>query len=127
MTLAIGLIENIKRESLTPLEEAKALQQLIEDFKMTHEEISNVVGRSLSTVSNLMRLLQLNDAVKQLLSNGDIEMGHARALLSLTKEQQLNVANQVIKKSLSVRQTEELVKKCLIQHLKNQPQLSHVF
>jgi ParB family chromosome partitioning protein len=113
VALAIGLIENIQRESLTPLEEAKALQQLIEDFKMTHEEISNIVGRSRSTVSNLIRLLQLNDAVKQLLSSGDIEMGHARALLSLTKNQQLDVANQVIKKSLSVRQTEELVKKVL--------------
>ncbi|BBB23809.1 chromosome partitioning protein, ParB family [Isorropodon fossajaponicum endosymbiont JTNG4] len=113
VALAIGLIENIQRESLTPLEEAKALQQLIEDFKMTHEEISNVVGRSRSTVSNLIRLLQLNNAVKQLLSSGDIEMGHARALLSLTEEQQLDVANQVIKKSLSVRQTEELVKKVL--------------
>ncbi|MBW5289359.1 MAG: Chromosome (plasmid) partitioning protein ParB [Candidatus Ruthia sp. Apha_13_S6] len=113
VALAIGLIENIQRESLTPLEEAKALQQLIEDFKMTHEKVSSVVGRSRSTVSNLIRLLQLNDAVKQLLSSGDIEMGHARALLSLTKEQQLDVANQVIKKSLSVRQTEELVKKAL--------------
>jgi ParB family chromosome partitioning protein len=113
VALAIGLIENIQRESLTPLEEAKALQQLIEDFKMTHEEISNIVGRSRSTVSNLIRLLQLNDAVKQLLSSGDIEMGHARALLSLTKNQQLDVANQVIKKSLSVRQTEDLVKKVL--------------
>ncbi len=113
VALAIGLIENIQRESLTPLEEAKALQQLIEDFKMTHEEISNVVNRSRSTVSNLIRLLQLNNAVKQLLSNGDIEMGHARTLLSLTKEQQLDVVNQVIKKSLSVRQTEKLVKKVL--------------
>ena len=113
VALAIGLIENIQRESLTPLEEAKALQQLIEDFKMTHAEISHVVGRSRSAVSNLIRLLQLNDSVKQLLGKGDIEMGHARALLSLKEEQQFDVANQVVKRSLSVRQTEELVKRVL--------------
>ncbi len=113
VALAIGLIENIQRESLTPLEEANALQQLIEDFKMTHEEISHVVGRSRSAVSNLIRLLQLNDSVKQLLGNGDIEMGHARALLSLKDDDQFNVANQVIQRSLSVRQTEELVKRTL--------------
>ncbi|SMM99078.1 Chromosome (plasmid) partitioning protein ParB [uncultured Candidatus Thioglobus sp.] len=113
VALAIGLIENIQRESLTPLEEAKALQQLIEDFKMTHEEISHVVGRSRSSVSNLIRLLQLGDSVKQLLSNGDIEMGHGRALLSLEENQQFEAASQVIKKSLSVRQTEELVKNIL--------------
>ncbi|AYQ56646.1 Chromosome (plasmid) partitioning protein ParB [Bathymodiolus thermophilus thioautotrophic gill symbiont] len=113
IALAIGLIENIQREALTPLEEAKALQKLIEDFKMTHEEISHVVGRSRSSVSNLIRLLQLNNAVKQFLNNGKIEMGHGRALLPLPIEQQLEVANQVIQKSLSVRQTEELVKRVL--------------
>jgi ParB family chromosome partitioning protein len=113
VALAIGLIENIQRESLTPLEEAKALQQLIEDFKMTHAEISHVVGRSRSAVSNLIRLLQLNDSVKQLLGKGDIEMGHARALLSLKEEQQFDVAKRVVQKSLSVRQTEELVKRVL--------------
>ena len=113
VALAIGLIENIQRESLTPLEEAKALQQLIEDFKMTHEEISSVVGRSRSSVSNLIRLLQLGEDAKQLLGQGKIEMGHARALLPLTQEDQLMVANQVIAKSLSVRQTEELVKRVL--------------
>ena len=113
VALAIGLIENIQRESLTPLEEAKALQQLIEDFGMTHEEISHVVGRSRSSVSNLIRLLQLSDAVKQLLGNGDLEMGHARALLSLQEEMQFEAASQVINKKLSVRQTEELVKRLL--------------
>jgi len=113
VALAIGLIENIQRESLTPLEEAKALQQLIEDFKMTHAEISHVVGRSRSAVSNLIRLLQLNDSVKQLLGKGDIEMGHARALLSIKEEQQFDVAKRVVQKSLSVRQTEELVKRVL--------------
>ncbi len=113
VALAIGLIENIQRESLTPLEEAKALQQLIEDFKMTHEEISHVVGRSRSSVSNLIRLLQLSDSVKQLLGNGDLEMGHARALLSLKEDMQFDVASQVINRKLSVRQTEELVKRVL--------------
>uniref|UniRef100_UPI0034DDF7D8 ParB/RepB/Spo0J family partition protein n=1 Tax=Candidatus Thiodubiliella endoseptemdiera TaxID=2738886 RepID=UPI0034DDF7D8 len=113
VALAIGLIENIQREALTPLEEAKALRQLIEDFKMTHEEISHVVGRSRSSVSNLIRLLQLNDKVKALLSSGKIEMGHGRALLPLATEQQFEVANQVAKKQLSVRQTEELVKRTL--------------
>ncbi len=113
VALAIGLIENIQRESLTPLEEAKALLQLIEDFKMTHEEISNVVGRSRSSVSNLIRLLQLSEGAKELLGQGKIEMGHARSLLSLTEDDQLMVANQVVAKSLSVRQTEELVKRVL--------------
>ncbi|MBC8494046.1 MAG: ParB/RepB/Spo0J family partition protein [Candidatus Thioglobus sp.] len=111
VALAIGLIENIQRESLTPLEEAKALQQLIDDFKMTHEEVSHVVGRSRSSVTNLIRLLQLGEATKALLNQGKIEMGHARALLPLSNENQLMVANQVIAKSLSVRQTEELVKR----------------
>ena len=113
VALAIGLIENIQRESLTPLEEARALQKLIEDFKMTHEEISHVVGRSRSAVSNLIRLLQLNESVKQLLGSGKIEMGHARALLPLKEDKQFDVANQVIQRSLSVRQTEELVKRVL--------------
>jgi ParB family chromosome partitioning protein len=119
VALAIGLIENIQRESLSPLEEAKALRQLIEDFKMTHEEISHVVGRSRSSVSNLIRLLQLSDDVKQLLSSGKIEMGHGRALLSLDAEQQFEVATQVAKKSLSVRQTEDLVKRILNPKPKN--------
>ncbi len=113
VALAIGLIENIQRESLTPLEEAKALQQLIVDFKMTHEEISQVVGRSRSSVSNLIRLLQLKEPVKKLLNKGSIEMGHARSLLPLDEENQIFVADEVIKRSLSVRQTEALVKKVL--------------
>ena len=113
VALAIGLIENIQRESLTPLEEAKALQQLIVDFKLTHEEISQVVGRSRSSVSNLIRLLQLKEPVKKLLNKGSIEMGHARSLLPLDEENQIFVANEVIKRSLSVRQTEALVKKVL--------------
>jgi len=113
VALAISLIENIQRESLTSLEEANALSQLIEDFKMTHEEVSHVVGRSRSSVSNLIRLLHLSEPVKKLLGSGEIEMGHARALLSLENTLQLSTANKVIDRALSVRQTEELVKRTL--------------
>jgi ParB family chromosome partitioning protein len=95
------------------LEEANALSQLIEDFKMTHEEVSHVVGRSRSSVSNLIRLLHLSEPVKKLLGSGEIEMGHARALLSLENTLQLSTANKVIDRALSVRQTEELVKRTL--------------
>jgi ParB family chromosome partitioning protein len=109
--LAISLIENIQRESLTSLEEANAISKLIQDFKMTHEDVSHVVGRSRSSVSNLIRLLNLTEPVKKLLGNGEIEMGHARALLTLKGSMQVDVALKVIKRSLSVRQTEDLVKK----------------
>jgi len=111
VALAISLIENIQRESLTSLEEANALSKLIEDFKMTHEEVSHVVGRSRSSVSNLIRLLQLSEPVKKLLGKGDLEMGHARALLPLTDDLQIDIAYKVINRSLSVRQTENLVKR----------------
>jgi ParB family chromosome partitioning protein len=119
MALAIALIENIQRESLTPIEEAKALYRLIQDFKMTHEEISQVVGRSRSAVSNLLRLLKLNDAVKALLENGDIEMGHARTLLPLPNELQIQLAQEVATRGLSVRQTEVLVRQALNPSPKN--------
>jgi ParB family chromosome partitioning protein len=110
VALAIGLIENIQREALTPLEEAKAFVKLIEDFNITHSKISSMVGRSRSSVSNLIRLLQLNEGVKNLLNNGDIEMGHGRAILSLETNKQFAVARQVIDKNLTVRQTENLIK-----------------
>ena len=113
VALAIGLIENIQREALTPLEEAKALARLIEDFKITHAKVSSMVGRSRSSVSNLIRLLQLNDSVKKFLDNGDIEMGHARSLLSLEHNVQLEIATIVINKQLTVRQAETLVKNTL--------------
>ncbi|HAY41234.1 MAG TPA: chromosome partitioning protein ParB [Gammaproteobacteria bacterium] len=109
--LAISLIENIQRESLTAIEEAKALSKLIEDFKMTHEDVSHVVGRSRSSVSNLIRLLHLTEPVKKLLGKGEIEMGHARALLPLKDSMQMDVALKVINRALSVRQTEDLVKR----------------
>jgi ParB family chromosome partitioning protein len=113
VALAIALIENIQRESLTPIEEAKALSRLIHDFKMTHEEISQVVGRSRSAVSNLLRLLKLSDAVKALLEDGEIDMGHARTLLTLPDNLQIKLALEIIARDLSVRQTEVLVRQTL--------------
>lgn len=110
-SLAVALIENIQREALTPLEEAHALLKLSQDFSMTHQEVAIIVSRSRSAVTNLIRLLQLDKRVQQLLNNSDIEMGHARALLSLENEQQFIVANYVIEKRLSVRQTEDYIRK----------------
>lgn len=112
--IAMALIENIQREDLNPLEEALALDRLIEEFDLTHQEAANAVGRSRASVSNLLRLLELSEKVKPLLESRQLEMGHARALLSITdKLQQLDIARQVIKKSLSVRETEQLVRRAL--------------
>ncbi len=112
--LAIGLIENIQREDLNVLEEAIALQRLIEEFDLTHEEVAQSVSKSRAMVSNLLRLLQLEDSVKLFIERGEIEMGHGRALLSLPKEKQRSIAKEIIEKQLSVRQTEALVKKYLM-------------
>ncbi len=109
--IAMALIENIQREELNPMEEAQALQRLIEEFTLTHQEAANAVGRSRAAVSNLLRLLALNDDVKRLLENGDLEMGHARALLGLSGEQQSEAARQVEARGLSVRETEQLVRR----------------
>jgi ParB family transcriptional regulator, chromosome partitioning protein len=110
--VAMALIENIQREDLNPLEEARALARLIEEFGLTHQAAAEAVGRSRAAVSNLLRLTELADEVKQLLEQRSIEMGHARALLSLTaRRQQIEVAGLVVKKSLSVRDTEALVRK----------------
>jgi ParB family chromosome partitioning protein len=112
--VAMALIENIQREDLNPLEEARALQRLIEEFGLTHQAAAEAVGRSRAAVSNLLRLTELADEVKQLLEQRSIEMGHARALLSLTsRRQQVEVAALVAKKSLSVRDTEALVRRLL--------------
>lgn len=112
--LAIALIENIQREDLNPLEEARALQRLIEEFGKTHEQAATAVGKSSRTaVTNLLRLLQLNDDVKTMLEHGDLEMGHARALLSLESQEQSKAAGIVVSKGLSVRETEKLVKRTL--------------
>jgi ParB family chromosome partitioning protein len=113
-TLAMALIENIQREDLNPLEEARALSRLIEEFGLTHQAAAEAVGRSRAAVSNLLRLMELADEVKDLLERRSIEMGHARALLSLTtRRQQIEVAALVAKKSLSVRDTESLVRRLL--------------
>lgn len=112
-TAAVSLIENIQREDLNPLEESRALQRLIDEFGLTHQEVADTVGRSRASVSNLLRLQDLREEVKTYLDKGEIEMGHARCLLSLTPDQQLHVAQQVIKKGLSVRETEAIARKLL--------------
>ncbi len=111
--IAIALIENIQREELNAIEEATALKRLVKEFGMTHAEIGRAVGRSTSAVCNLLRLLDLNSHTKQLLENGDLDMGHARALLSLDHDTQINIAEQVVAKELSVRQTESLVRQIM--------------
>ncbi len=109
--IAIALIENIQRENLNAMEEAIAFKRLLEEFELTHSEVAKAVGKSRTAVSNLLRLNNLNKAVKLFIEQGDIDMGHARALLPLTEEKQLEIANLVIEKQLSVRDTEKLVKK----------------
>lgn len=108
---AMALIENMQREDLNPLEEAQGLQRLIREFGLTHEDAAQAVGRSRSSASNLLRLLNLTEPVQTMLMAGDIDMGHARALLTLDRATQITAANQVAAKKLSVRQTEALVKK----------------
>ena len=107
--LAVSLIENIQREELNALEEAGGIQRLIDDFHMTHEAAAKAVGRSRSAVSNLLRLLNLAEPVRALLLDKQIEMGHARALLGLSEERQIEVARTLARRGLSVRETEQLV------------------
>ncbi len=111
--VAMALIENIQREELNPIEEAGALRRLIEEFNMTHQMAADAVGRSRASVSNLLRLLELEPATRRLLENGDLEMGHARALLALKGEEQSFTARHVVSKGMSVRETERLIKKVL--------------
>ncbi len=108
---AMALIENIQREDLNPLEEAQGLQRLIREFGLTHEAAAQAVGRSRSAASNLLRLLNLAEPVQTMLMAGDLDMGHARALLALDRATQITAANQIVTKKLSVRETESLVKK----------------
>jgi ParB family chromosome partitioning protein len=108
---AMALIENIQREDLNPLEEAQGLQRLVKEFGLTHELAAQAVGRSRSAASNLLRLLNLADPVQTMLMAGDIDMGHARALLALDRATQITAANQISAKKMSVRETESLVKK----------------
>ncbi|WP_426087250.1 MULTISPECIES: ParB/RepB/Spo0J family partition protein [Janthinobacterium] len=106
---AMALIENIQREDLNPLEEAQGIHRLIADFNFTHEQAATALGRSRSAVSNLLRLMNLASPVQTMLMAGDIDMGHARALLAVDAASQINLANQVVAKRLSVRETEKLV------------------
>ena len=108
---AMSLIENMQREDLNPLEEAQGLQRLIKEFGLTHESAAQAVGRSRSAASNLLRLLNLADPVQTMLMAGDLDMGHARALLSLDKAHQISAASQIAAKKMSVREAESLVKK----------------
>lgn len=120
--LAIALIENIQREDLNPLEEAQGLQRLIDEFKLTHQEAANAVGRSRPAASNLLRLLQLSNPVQELLLDNKLDMGHARALLPLSQTQQVQLAQVIVQKQLSVRDAERLVQKQLSPGVKTAPQ-----
>jgi ParB family chromosome partitioning protein len=111
--IAISLIENIQREDLNPLDESEALLRLINEFELTHQQAADAVGRSRVAVSNLLRLLDLTQGVKDMLRSGQVEMGHGRAMLALPEEEQLAAAKKVCKRGLSVRATEALVKQML--------------
>ena len=110
-TMAVALIENIQRQELNPIEEAKSLVRLVEEFGLTHQEAADAVGRSRVSVSNLLRLLTLQTDVRHMLEDGQLEMGHARAILGLEATKQLQAAREVAKKGLSVRETEQLVRR----------------
>jgi ParB family chromosome partitioning protein len=109
--MAMGLIENIQREDLNPLEEANALSRLLLEFELTHQAVAKAVGKSRTTVTNLLRLLELNEDVKGLVETGRLEMGHARSLLGLKGEKQSEAAAKVVSQGLSVRETERLVRR----------------
>lgn len=116
IAIAMALVENIQREDLNPIEEATALRRLVDEFQMTHQEAGDAVGRSRSAVSNLLRLLELSHEVRELVDAKHLEMGHARALLTLEASMQAQAAREVVRKGLSVRETEQLVRR-----LKNPP------
>jgi len=119
--IAMSLIENIQRENLNPIEEAAALLRLQQEFELTQQEVANAIGKSRSTVANLLRLMSLQEDVRRLVEHGDLEMGHARALLGLEGAAQSQAARTVVARGLSVRQTEALVRKLLAQRDKPQP------
>ncbi len=111
--IAMALIENIQREDLNPIEEAVALQRLQQEFELTQQQVADAVGKSRVTITNLLRLIALPEEIKTLLAHGDLEMGHARALLGLPLEQQVEGARHVVARGLTVRQTEALVRQWL--------------
>ncbi|HBX37815.1 MAG TPA: chromosome partitioning protein ParB [Pseudohongiella sp.] len=120
--IAMALIENIQRENLNPIEEATALKRLQEEFNLTQQEVADAVGKSRTTVTNLLRLMSLTPDVRLMLERGDLEMGHARALLALTDDAQSDAAKTVTGKGLSVRQTEELVRRLSTEPNKPKPE-----
>ncbi len=120
IAIAMALVENIQREDLNPIEEATALRRLVDEFQMTHQEAGEAVGRSRSAVSNLLRLLELSAEVRELVDARHLEMGHARAILSLDPMTQARAAREVVARALSVRETEQLVRR-----LKNPPNPKH--
>ncbi|WP_163836314.1 ParB/RepB/Spo0J family partition protein [Spartinivicinus ruber] len=120
--IAMALIENIQREDLNPIEEAMALHRLQQEFGLTQQQVADAVGKSRATITNLLRLMTLADDVKTMLEHGDLEMGHARAILSLTKTQQLMAAKTIVAKGLSVRQTEALVRRMQAEAENNKPE-----
>jgi ParB family chromosome partitioning protein len=122
--MAVALIENIQREDLNPLEEAEALRRLLDEFEMTHQQVADAVGKSRVTVTNLLRLMELQPEVKKMLISKQIEMGHARALLSLDGAKQITAANKIVKEGLTVRATEHLVKD--IQSEAKQPKIKAI-
>jgi ParB family chromosome partitioning protein len=109
--VAMSLIENIQREDLNPMEEALALQRLVDEFDLTHQQVADAVGKSRTTVTNFLRLTHLSGEVAQMLANGDIEMGHARAILTLSNDNQSKAAREIIAQNLNVRQAEALVRR----------------
>ena len=111
--LEMALIENIQRENLNPLEEAQGLQRLIDEFGLTHQQAADAVGRSRPAATNILRLLQLSAPVQEMLMTGQLDMGHARALLPISSGQQVGVAQRIVQKDLSVRETERLVQQLL--------------
>jgi len=124
--VAIALIENIQRENLNPIEEARALQRLLDEFDMTHQQAAEAVGRSRAAVSNLLRLQELNEDVQHMLVHGDLEMGHGRALLGLRGTAQSAAAKKVAKKGLSVRETEQLVRRETESEKRAKPKTTHL-
>lgn len=110
VAIALALIENIQRQDLNPIDQALALQRFHEEFGLSHQEIADTVGKARTTVSNLLRLLSLADEIKDLMQQGQLDMGHARAILTMKAKDQIQIAKIVIEKSLSVRQTEQLVR-----------------
>ncbi len=118
---AVSLIENIQREDLNPLEEAGAIGRLVEEFDLTHQQVAAAVGRSRAAVSNLLRLLELDERVKEMVQKGDLEMGHARAVLGLQPDQQARIASHVAQNGMTVRATEQLVRRSLGDERKPRP------